>query len=286
MFPTPFGYHRPASVDDAIKLLQEHPGAKVLAGGHSLIPAMKLRLAIPEALIDLNGIGSLRGVAANGEITIGAMTTYDQLADAAELRTLSLIGSAARLVGDPQVQNRGTLGGALAHSDPAADYTAIMLALGAKLTALGPNGTRSIDIDDFFVDLFTTTLDDDEVLTEIHVETPSGTVGTAYEKQRHPASGYAVVGVAAVLHIEGETCQNARIAVTGATTKATRATAAEEALKSQTLDDDAIGRAAQVAGQGLELNGDAFASEEYRRHMVGVLTGRALRSARNDATRG
>lgn len=283
MFPTRFGYHRPESVDDAIKLLQDNPGAKILAGGHSLIPAMKLRLAVPDALIDLNHIDALRGISTNGDITIGAMTTYDQLAGAAELQPWSLIGEAARLVGDPQVQNRGTLGGSLAHSDPASDYTAIMLALGAKLTAIGPNGKRSIDIDDFFVDLFTTTLQEDELLTEIQVAAPSGTVGTAYEKQRHPASGYAVVGIAAVLHMDGDTCREARIAVTGATTKATRATGAEDALKGKEVNDETIDAAAQVAGEGLELNGDAYASEAYRRHLVGVLTRRALVHAREDA---
>lgn len=283
MFPTRFGYHRPESVDDAIKLLQDNPGAKILAGGHSLIPAMKLRLAVPDALIDLNHIDALRGISTNGDITIGAMTTYDQLAGAAELQPWSLIGEAARLVGDPQVQNRGTLGGSLAHSDPASDYTAIMLALGAKLTAIGPNGKRSIDIDDFFVDLFTTTLQEDELLTEIQVAAPSGTVGTAYEKQRHPASGYAVVGIAAVLHMDGDTCREARIAVTGATTKATRATGAEDALKGKEVNDETIDATAQVAGEGLELNGDAYASEAYRRHLVGVLTRRALVHAREDA---
>lgn len=283
MFPTQFDYHRPETVDEAIKTLQENPGAKILAGGHSLLPAMKLRLALPEALIDLNRIDALRGVSVNGGITIGAMTTYDQLADASDLKSLSLIGEAARMVGDPQVQSRGTLGGSLAHNDPASDYTAIMLALGASLKAIGPNGERSIDIDDFFVDLFTTTLAEDEVLTEIHLESPSGTVGTAYEKQRHPASGYAVVGIAAVLHMDGDTCKQARIAVTGATTKATRATAAEDALIGKTLDDNAIEQAAKVAGQGLEINGDAFASEEYRRHLVGVMTRRALVHAREDA---
>lgn len=283
MFPTTFGYHRPESVGDAIKMLQDNPGAKILAGGHSLLPAMKLRLALPEAVIDLNHIDALRGVSANGEITIGAMTTYDQLAQAADLGPWSLIGEAARLVGDPQVQNRGTLGGSLAHSDPAADYTAIMLALGATLTAMGPDGTRSIEIDDFFVDLFTTTLAEDEVLTAVRLASPAGTIGTAYEKQRHPASGYAIVGIAAVLHMDGDTCRDARIAVTGATTKATRATAAEDALKGTGLDDAAVDKAAEVAAQGLELNGDAFASEEYRRHLVGVLTRRALVRARDDA---
>lgn len=285
MFPTTFDYYRPESVDDAIQLLQDHPGAKILAGGHSLLPAMKLRLALPEALVDLNRIDALRGVSANGDISIGAMTTYDQLAEADDLSVLSIIGEAARLVGDSQVQNRGTIGGSLAHSDPAADYTAIMLALGATLTAIGPNGKRSIAIDDFFVDLFTTTLAEDEILTEIQIAAPSGNVGTAYEKQRHPASGYAVAGVAVLLHMDGDTCSDVRIAVTGATTKATRATTAEDALKGQTLNDTTMAKAANVASEGLDLNGDAFASEEYRRHLIGVLTGRALLRAREDARR-
>lgn len=284
MFPTQFGYERPDSVQAAVKLLAENPGAKILAGGHSLLPAMKLRLAMPDSLIDLNAISSLRGVTSNGAITIGAMTTYNQLADADALRGIAMIQEAAHLVGDPQVQSRGTIGGSLAHSDPAADFTAIMLALGAELKALGPSGERKIAIDDFFVDLFTTTLGDDEVLTEITVALPDGNVGTAYEKQRHPASGYAVAGVAVLLMIDGDTCRDARIAVTGATTKATRATAVEDGLKGQTLDDQTIQQATDVAAQGLDLNGDAFASEAYRRHLVGVLAGRAIRRALEDAT--
>lgn len=283
MFPTQFGYERPDSVQAAVKFLAENPGAKVLAGGHSLLPAMKLRLAMPESLVDLNGVSSLRGISSNGAITIGAMTTYNQLAESDALRGITMIREAARLVGDPQVQSRGTIGGSLAHSDPAADFTAIMLALGAELKALGPSGERKIPIDDFFVDLFTTTLGDDEVLTEITVSLPDGNVGTAYEKQRHPASGYAVAGVAVLLSIDGDTCRDARIAVTGATTKATRSTAAENGLKSKTLDDQTIQRATDIAAQGLDLNGDAFASEEYRRHLVGVLTGRAIRRALEDA---
>jgi carbon-monoxide dehydrogenase medium subunit len=283
VFPTQFGYERPDSVQAAVKLLAENPGAKILAGGHSLLPAMKLRLAMPESLVDLNAVSSLRGISSNGAITIGAMTTYNQLADSETLRSVTIIREAARLVGDPQVQSRGTIGGSLAHSDPAADFTAIMLALGAELKALGPSGERTIAIDDFFVDLFTTTLADDEVLTEIVVSLPGGNIGTAYEKQRHPASGYAVAGVAVLLSIDGDTCRDARIAVTGATTKATRATAAEDALKGQSLGDEIIRQAADVAAQGLDLNGDAFASEDYRRHLVGVLTGRAVRRALEDA---
>lgn len=280
MFPSQFAYHRPSSVADAIKLLKGDPDAKLLAGGHSLLPAMKLRLASPSALIDLGRIDDLRGIKVDGSARIGAMTTYQALIDSAELKQrLPIVGETAYGVGDPQVQARGTLGGALAHSDPAADFTAVVLALGGKVTAVSGGGERTISADDLFVDLLTTSLKADEVITEISIPLPSGKAGMAYEKFRHPASGYAVVGVAAVLTIDGATCTSARIAVTGATSKATRATAAEQALTGKTLSAENIAAAAGVAAQGLDINGDHYASADYRRHLVGVYTKRALTRA-------
>ncbi len=277
MFPNQFEYHRPDSLGAATALLAANPDAKLIAGGHSLLPAMKLRLASPAALVDLAGVGGLTGIEAENGIRIGAMTTYAALRDSAALRrVLPMVSEAADNVGDPAVQARGTLGGALAHSDPAADFTAIFLALNGSVDVTGSGGTRTIAADDLFVDLFTTSLAPDEIITSVSFPATVTGMKMAYEKFRHPASGYAVVGVAAVIDPGANT---ARIAVTGATSKATRASAAENALAGQPLNDESINAAAAVAGTGLEINGDHFASEDYRRHLIGVLTGRALRRA-------
>jgi carbon-monoxide dehydrogenase medium subunit len=280
VFPNQFEYHKPGSVQDAVAILAGNPDAKTLAGGHSLVPAMKLRLASPEALVDLAGIEGLTGIEVNGQVKLGAMTTYAAIRDSAALRrVLPMVCDAADNVGDPAVQARGTIGGALAHADPAADFTAIFLALNGSVEATGGSGTRTIGADDLFVDLFTTSLEPDEIITSVSLPASKG-AGMAYEKFRHPASGYAVVGVAAVVNKAADgTVDTARIAVTGATSKATRATAAEQALMGKALDDDSIAAAAAVAANGLEVNGDHFASEEYRKHLIGVLTGRALRRA-------
>lgn len=280
MFPSEFEYYRASSVDEAIQLLGAHPDAKIIAGGQSLLPAMKLRLAAPPALVDIGHIDSLRGISVNGGVTIGALTTYRELEDATNLKSsLPIIAEAANVVGDPAVRSRGTLGGSLAHSDPAADFPAVILALGGSVKAVGPNGERTISADDLFVDLFTTSLAENEVLTAITIPTASGQVGMAYEKHSHPASGYSVVGVAAVLGMSNGTCQSARIAISGATTKATRATAAEQAITGKPLNADAIAQAADVATDGIEANGDIYASAEYRTHLVKVYTKRALMRA-------
>ena len=281
MFPNQFEYHRPESVRAAAALLAADSEAKLLAGGHSLLPAMKLRLASPSSLVDLAGIDGLVGIDARGTINIGAMTTYAMLRDSRELSSvLPMVAEAANDVGDPAVQARGTLGGALAHSDPAADFTAIFLALNGSVDVTGAGSSRTIGADDLFVDLFTTALAPDEIITSVSFPAVKPGTGMAYEKFRHPASGYAVVGVAAVVSTGGDNrVDSARIAVTGATSKATRARAAEEVLEGRTLNDASIAAAAKVAGTGLEINGDHFASEEYRRHLVSVLTGRALTRA-------
>lgn len=281
MFPNQFDYHRPASVDEAVALLTADPDAKLLAGGHSLVPAMKLRLASPTALVDLSGVEGLTGIQANGNVTIGAMTTYAALRDSQELAaTFPIIPETADNVGDPAVQARGTLGGALAHSDPAADFTAVFLALNGSVDVTGSGGTRTISADDLFVDLFTTALTPDEIITSVSFPASAAGTATAYEKFRHPASGYAVVGIAvAVTTGSGGTVDSARIAVTGATSKATRATAAENALQGKALNDESIAAAAALAAEGLEINGDHFASEDYRRHLIGVFTERALKKA-------
>lgn len=281
MFPNQFEYHRPGTVQEVVKHLQDNPDAKIIAGGHSLLPAMKLRLALPSALVDLGGVSGLTGISVNGGVVIGAMTTYQDLRDSAELKAkMPLLGEVANNVGDPQVQARGTLGGSLAHNDPAADFTAIAVALGASVKAVGPNGERTIPAEELLVSLLTTTLEPDELLTEIHIPAPNGRAGMAYEKHRHPASGYAVVGVAAVVTVGTDgIVSDAKIAVTGATSIATRATAAERALVGKPLSADAIAAAGAIAAQGMELNGDHYASAEYRGHLIGVYAKRALEKA-------
>ncbi|MGH2533741.1 MAG: FAD binding domain-containing protein [Thermomicrobiales bacterium] len=280
MFPTRFEYHRPTSVQEAVQLLSANPEAKAIAGGHSLLPAMKLRLAAPAALVDLGRIEGLKKITTDGGVRIGAMTTYRELEDSAELSSaLPIIAETANVVGDPAVRARGTLGGSLAHADPAADFPAVFLALGGSVTAVGSGGERTIAADELFVDLLTTSLNPDEIITEISLPAQTGDVGMAYEKHAHPASGYAVVGVAVVLVKSGGTCQSARVAVTGATSKATRATASEAAITGQSLSAEAIAAAADKAADGLEINGDIYASAEYRAHLVKVLTKRALTRA-------
>jgi carbon-monoxide dehydrogenase medium subunit len=280
VFPNQFEYHRPNSVQAAAGLLAADPEAKLLAGGHSLLPAMKLRLASPSSLVDLGGVSGLDSIDTSGPVTFGAMTTYAAIRDSREVKNaLPILAEAADNVGDPAVQARGTIGGALAHSDPAADFTAIFLALDGSVDVTGTNGTRTIAADDLFVDLFTTALEADEIITSVSFPAADG-AGMAYEKFRHPASGYAVVGVAVKVSKGADgNVESARIAVTGAPSKATRATAAEQALVGKALEDAAIDAAAAVAADGMEINGDHFASEEYRRHLIGVLTGRALRQA-------
>jgi len=269
MYPRQFEYVRANSVDEAIQALQSNEDAKILAGGHSLLPAMKLRLASPAVLVDISKLAELKNVLVDrgSSLRIGAGATYDEL-----LRNGSFNGSYTALseamskVGDVQVRNLGTLGGSVAHADPAADAPAALLALNATLVARGPNGEREISADDFFVDILTTALEPDEVLTEIRV--PGGSK-SAYEKFAHPASGYAVCGVAAAVTDGG-----VRVAVTGATFKATRLTAVEQALGSS-RDAAAIEQAvAQVGDQ--DWAGDHFASAEYRAHLTKVLAKRAL----------
>lgn len=280
MYPTQFEYVRPSSVDEAVAILAADPDAKVLAGGHSLIPAMKLRLAAPGTIVDIGKIEGLSGVSANGTVTIGAMTTYRSIIDADGLDSFPVLQAATKLVGDPAVRNRGTLGGALAHNDPAADLTAVMLALNASVTAQGTGGKRTVAVDDLFVGLLTTSVEADEILTSISIPGDFAGAKQAYVKHAHPASGYAVVGVAVAVTEKNGKVESARIAVTGAPEYAKRATSAEAALVGKTLDADSIAAAAALATDDLgELNGDVYASAEYRAHLVKVLTRRALTQA-------
>lgn len=281
MFPSDFEYAAPTTIQEALDLLSQNPEAKLLAGGHSLLPTMKLRLATPPMLIDIGKIPELKGIRANGSVTIGAYTTYHELETSQELaQRVPMLVECAQNIGDPQVRNRGTIGGALAHSDPAADMTAVVLALGADIKAVGPNGERTIAVDDFFVDMLQSALDQGELLTEITVPQMSGKVGMAYEKFKHPASGYAIVGVAALVQLNNSgSIQTCRIAVTGAGPKAQRATMAENMLLNHQSTPDDIAAAAAQASSGLDFIGDISASEEYRAHLTQVLTKRALTKA-------
>ena len=284
MIPTPFDYQAPATLEEAIGLLANDPdGTKILAGGHSLIPAMKLRLAQPQRLVDIARIKSLAYIREEGDqILIGATTTHYQLESSDLLKRicplLSLCGAS---IGDVQVRNKGTIGGSVAHSDPAGDWPAAILALDAEIVLVGPNGERTVKAANFFVDLFTTDLQPGEILREIRVKKPTGRFGQAYQKVPHPASGFAVVGVAVhlVLNDDGS-CKSASIGVTGVGAKAYRAQAVESALAGSNLDDDVINAAVSHVCDGVDPNSDLSASGDYRRHLAQVHTRRALKAAK------
>lgn len=288
MNPAAFEYHRAQSVDDAIALLGRYGGeSKLLAGGHSLLPVMKLRLAEPAHLIDIGALNSLRGVRADGDgLWIGALTTHHDLEREPLVRErFPLLAETASMVGDRQVRNRGTFGGALAHADAAADYPAAVLAAGCEMIARGPNGERAITVDDFFVDFLMTALEPDEILTGVRVPARATRSGGAYQKLASQASGYATVGVAVLVALDdGGRCTDARIGVTGAVASARRATATEEALIGAALDPAAIATAADLAAVGLEILGDFHASAEYRMTVLRGLTRRALQTATERAS--
>jgi len=286
MYSANFEYYRASSAAEAVQLLKAHPGAKLLAGGHSLLPQMKLRVAQPPALIDISRIGALAGITVEGDqLKIGAGTTHNTLATSAVVREhCPILAEAASLIGDQQVRNRGTLGGSLAHADPAADMPTVMLALGATLTVLGPQGSRSLSAADFETDMFTTALAEDEVLISISVPSMGSGTGGAYAKHDHPASGYAVVGVAAIVMLKDGKCSGASLAVGGATPKPVSATAAAAALKGQALSAENIAAAAaKVAGAISDPLSDYYASGEYRTHLATVLAKRALTAAASRA---
>ncbi len=287
MIPGEFEYFAPTSVQEAVQLLQQHgDDAEVLAGGHSLIPLLKLRLASPPVLVDISKIQELKGITRqNGTVTIGALTTHTQIEESAELKQLfPMMAEAATVIGDPMVRHRGTFGGSLAHADPAGDWPAVALALGATVRATGPNGERTIPVDDFFLDMLTSALEPGEVLTAIDLTVPQGRTGMSYQKFAHPASGYAVVGVAATVTLGADgSCQDCRVAVTGAGPKSMRLTAVENALKGQQLTPEIIGQASQQAGAEMDFLGDIYASESYREHLTRVYTKRALLKALESA---
>ena len=279
MISTQFDYVCAQTLDEALTLLAENEDAKILAGGHSLIPAMKLRLAMPPLLIDIGRIPDLCHIREEGnQILIGAMTSHYQIESSELLKNICpLLPECAGHIGDVQVRNKGTIGGSLAHSDPAGDWPAAAIALNAELVAASKNGERSIRVDDFFVDLMTTALRPGEILREIRINKRGGRTGQAYVKMHHPASGFAVIGVAASITLDDHGgCQDASIGITGVSAKAYRARAVESGLKGKAPDDQAIVDAAAHATEDVDVNGDLFASEDYRRHLAVVYTKRAI----------
>ncbi len=283
MYATTFDYHRAATLRDAQQLLQQHPGAKLLAGGHSLLPLLKLRLAAPSALVDIGRIAELRGIVREGSvIRIGALTTHAELAASAELKkSAAALAEAAATVGDPAVRNRGTIGGNVAHADPASDLPAVLVALDAGFIALGPNGERTIAADDFFTGLMSTALNDHEILVGVRVPAAAASQGSAYVKFSHPASRYAVIGVAAHVTVANGNCTGARIALGGLLPHARRAASVEQGLVGTSADAATIATAAAAVATDLagDVTGDIYASAEYRAAVAPVYVRRAVAAA-------
>jgi carbon-monoxide dehydrogenase medium subunit len=283
MYAASFDYYRARSVADAQTLMAAHPGAKLLAGGHSLVPLLKLRLAAPSAVIDIGRIPELRGVTRQGDvIRVGALTTHAELAASAELRTAATaLAEAAAIVGDPAVRNRGTIGGNVAHADPASDLPTVLVALDARMIAAGAKGSRTIPAAAFFTGIMTTALAEDEILTAVEVPAAGGGQGSAYAKFPHPASRYAVLGAAALVAVKDGTCGAVRVALGGLLPHARRASAVEKALAGKPATDAAIAAAAEQVGADLgnDVTGDLFASAEYRAAMAPVYIRRAVGAA-------
>jgi len=284
MIPSAFEYHSPTSLDEAISLLGSlGDDAKLLAGGHSLIPLMKLRLAAPSHLIDLGRVPNLSYIREDGGyIAIGALTTHCTVASSELLRRrCAVVAEAAASIGDVQVRNCGTIGGSLAHADPGADQPGVALALKAELVARGPKGTRTIPASEFFTDLLTTALAADEVLTEIRIPVLPERTGSIYLKMANQASGYALVGISAIVTLEdgGSNVADVRVGISGVGETPSRATATEQALKGHEATPENIKSAAQQANTGVEPLGDIHASAEFRSHLVRVYAERALNAA-------
>ncbi|MEW6642288.1 MAG: xanthine dehydrogenase family protein subunit M [Pseudomonadota bacterium] len=278
MIPAAFDYVRATSLAHAIGLLQDDPdGNKLLAGGHSLIPALKLRLASPERLIDIRGLSELKGITLGERIRIGALTTHAELLANDALHDVApIFREAAGLIADPQVRNRGTIGGALANADPAADWPAVVLALGATLEVVGPNGPSRVAARNFFVDIMTTALAADEILLAVEFDRPQPGTRFRYRKIRHPASGYAVVGVAVALRLANDAVAETTIAITGATGHAFVATEAATHLIGAPLSEATIAAAANAASEQAECLSDGYAPAAYRQHLIKTEVARAL----------
>jgi aerobic carbon-monoxide dehydrogenase medium subunit len=283
MIPAPFEYAAPKTLEEALRLVERHGDeAKILAGGHSLLPLIKLRLAQPRYVID---IGRLRGMnyirEENGNIAIGALTTHAEIESSSLLRSkCPLLPETAAVIGDVQVRNRGTLGGSLAHADPASDYPAAVLALDVEIVAASTSSTRTIPVADFFIDMLTTALRPGEILSQVRVAPLAPETGTAYEKLHQPASGFAIVGAAArVTLAKGGIIEEVAVGITGLGPKAVRASGVEKALRGKKASDKLLADASRYAAQGVEPLSDLHASADYRREMAAVYVRRALERA-------
>lgn len=282
MIPANFEYFAPGSVKEAITLLAQHKDAKILSGGHSLLPVMKLRLAEPGVLIDIGRIQGLSGIRAEkGVIHIGALTTHYEIESSGLLQEkCPLLSDCASQIGDVQVRNRGTMGGSCVHADPAADYPAAVLALDAMMVAEGAHGRREIPAKQFFIDLLTSAIRTDEILTEILVPEAKGPVGYAYRKVKQSASGFAICGIAVALQANGDkTCRSVSIGVTGVGTKAYRASTVELQLLGKKLERDVIQSASTHVVDNVEVVDDIHASSEYRKHLAVIYCQRSLEDA-------
>jgi len=283
MFPAPFGYAAARSVDEALELLTQYgEEAKLLAGGHSLIPAMKLRLQSPRILIDLGTVAGLRGVRAAGDsLVIGALTVHAEIAASDLIRKhVPGLSDAAAVIGDLQVRNRGTIGGSVAHADPAADLPVILAALNASFLVQSTAGSRSIGSDNFFTDFYTTALKADEILTEVRVPIPVAGTGSAYAKFPHPASGYVVVSAGTLITRQSSgSCAAARVAIGGVGSGPIRAIATEMELQGKPLTPQVIAAAAAKAAEESDPVEDSYASAEYKRHVATVYARKAIQAA-------
>jgi len=281
VIPSKFDYVKPSSVADAITALRDGgDDAKILAGGQSLIPVLRLRLAAPSVLIDLGGIPELRGIREDGDqIAIGAMTSYyDVIRDDLVKQHITLLAQATETVADNQVRHRGTLGGSLAHADPAGDLGAVALALDAELVIAGADGTRTVPASEFFLDYFTTAIGETEILTEIRFPKYTGW-GSHYEKFNRTAQAWSMVAIAAAIRVEGGSIAEARVGLTNMGTTPIRATGVEQALVGQPATADAVRAAAEHVTEGTAAPSDADAAADYREHLAKVLTGRAVLAA-------
>ena len=282
MYPAAFEYHSPSTVQEALGLLTKLEDAKILAGGHSLVPMMKLRLAQPKNIIDLRKVSGLAGIKEDGNvIAIGAMTTHWDVESSKLVQSkCPIVSETAAVIGDPAVRNVGTIGGSLAHADPAADMPATAIAHGAEFVCQGAKGRRTVKVDDWFTGLMQTAVGEDELLVEIRFPLWGAGTGGTYMKFPHPASRFAVVGVAAVVTLDKQgVCTKAGVGVTGAGTKAVRAKGVEAGLTGKKLDQATIEAAAQKAAEGVDVQADLQGSVEYKSHLCRVFARRALEAA-------
>ena len=280
MYPPKFEYCRASSISEALTLLGEHRGAKVLAGGHSLIPSMNIRLADPGVLVDIGRISALKGIStSNGSVRIGALTTHATIA--ASDQTPQALSEAAGKIGDPQVRNRGTIGGNISHADPGSDLPTVLTALGATIHTTSASGERALAASNFFTGILETALQEGEIVTAIEVPVPAKGSGSAYAKLVNPASRYAMVGVAATVTIENGKCTAAGVAVGGLIPSAKRAPSVEAALVGKTLNPDVIAEAAEAVQNDLgdDILEDIHTGAEYRKSMATVFVKRALTTA-------